>query len=257
MTRPVIGVACSSYTVNDTYEVQMTGRRTLDGIAEVSECLPLMIPGLPSAIDIGDLVSCLDGIVLTGSRANVHPSHYGEELSPIHGPMDEDRDNVMLPLIKAAIDLGIPIVGLCKGIQEMNVAMGGTLHPEIGDLPGRHRHRMIKGCRDPELIFEKRERVRLKPGGVMAELVGAEEIWTNSLHGQAVAKPGERVIVEGWADDDTVEAISIAGTRALTVGVQWHAEFDPETDPVGGALFKALGDDARARQADRRRASAA
>lgn len=251
MTRPLIGIACSAHVIDDAYEVQMTGRRTIDAVREVSDCLPMLIPGLPDAVDIGDLIGTLDGIVLTGSRANVHPKHYGEELAPIHGAMDEARDDVMLPLITAALEAGIPMLGLCKGIQEMNVALGGTLHPEVGALPDRHRHRMLKGCRDPEIIFERRERIRLKSGGVMAGLTGTEEIWANSLHGQAVAEPGARVVVEGWADDDTVEAVSIEGARAFSVGVQWHAEFDPQIDPVGGALFRALGDDARAAQARR------
>lgn len=252
MSRPVIGIAAGAYKVEDAYEVQMTGRRTIEAVRDVSDCLPLMIPGLPDAVDVGDLCATLDGIVLTGSRANVHPRYYGEELGEIHGQMDEGRDAVMLPLIRAALDLGIPILGLCKGIQEMNVALGGTLHPEVGALPRRHRHRMLKGCKDQEIIFERRERVRLKPGGLMAGLMGTEEIWTNSLHGQAVADPGGRVVPEGWADDGTIEAISIEGARAFAIGVQWHAEYDPHVDPVGGALFRAFGDDARAAQARRR-----
>lgn len=251
MPRPVIGIAAGAHKVEDAYEVQMTGRRTIEAVREVSDCLPLMIPGLPDAVDIGDLCATLDGIVLTGSRANVHPRYYGCELSEVHGQMDEGRDAVMLPLIRAALDLGIPIFGLCKGIQEMNVALGGTLHPEIGALEGRHRHRMLRGCRDQEIIFERREHVRLKPGGVLAGLLGAEEIWTNSLHGQAVADPGKRVVLEGWADDGTVEAISIEGARSFAIGVQWHAEYDPHIDPVGGALFRAFGDDARAAHARR------
>lgn len=251
MPRPVIGIACGAYKVENTYEVQMTGRRTIDAVREVSDGLPLLIPGLPDAADIGDLCETLDGIVLTGARANVHPKFYGEELGPIHGDMDEDRDSVMLPLVRAALEHGIPILGLCKGIQEMNVAFGGTLYPEVGALPGRHRHRMLKGCKDQDIIFEKRERITLKPGGVVARLMGSEEIWTNSLHGQAVAEPGERVVVEGHADDGTIEVISIEGASAFSVGVQWHAEFEPEIDPVGGALFRALGDDARERQAKR------
>ncbi len=251
MTRPVIGIACSSHFVDDSYEVQMTGRRTIDSVRMVSDGLPLLIPGLPDAVDIGDLCASIDGIVFTGSRANVHPSHYGEELGPEHGAMDEDRDAVMLPLVRAALDLGIPMLGLCKGIQEMNVALGGTLYPEVGALPGRHRHRMLKGCRDHEIVFEPRERVTLKPGGVVAQLLGREEIWTNSLHGQAVATPGSRVVVEGWADDQTVEAISIEGAQSFSVGVQWHAEYDPHIDAVGKALFAAFGDDARKRQSRR------
>jgi len=257
MTRPLIGISCSHHRLEETYDVQATGQRTIDAIRAVSDGLPLLIPGLPDSVDIGDLVATLDGIVLTGSRANVHPKYYGEELTDAHGTMDEGRDALMLPLIRAALDLGIPILGLCKGIQEMNVALGGTLHPEVGDLPGRHRHRMIKGCKDPEIVFEPRERVRLRPGGTLARMLGKSEILANSLHGQAVRDPGERVIVEGWAADETIEAISIAGARPFAIGVQWHAEYDAETDPVSNVLFREFGADARARQARRRGANAA
>lgn len=255
MTRPLIGIAASRHLAEDTYEVQMTGRRTIDAVGEVAECLPMLIPGLPEAVDVGDLLATVDGIVLTGARANVHPKHYGEELTEAHGLMDEGRDAVILPLIRAALERGVPILGLCKGIQEMNVALGGTLWPEVGDLPGRHRHRMPKGCKDPTLIFELRERVRLRPGGELARIVGAESIVTNSLHGQAVREPGERVVIEGWAADETIEAISISGARSFAIGVQWHAEYDAGNDPVSRAIFHAFGAAARARQS--RRASAA
>ena len=257
MARPVIGIQCSHHMAEDTYEVQMTGRRTIDAVREVSDCLPLLIPGLPDAVDIGDLCETLDGIVLTGGRANVHPKHYGEAYTEGHGAMDEDRDALALPLVRAAVDLGIPIFGLCKGIQEMNVSLGGTLYKEVGDLPGRHRHRMPKDCKDHEIIFELREQVRLKAGGAMARMLGTEQIVTNSLHGQAIKDAGDRVVLEGWAADETIEAISIAGARSFAIGVQWHAEYEAHADPVSKVLFTALGDAARTRQAQRRRASAA
>lgn len=257
MTRPLIGIACSHHLAEDTYEVQMTGRRTIDAVGEVAGCLPMLIPGLPSAMDIGDLCQTVDGVVLTGGRANVHPKFYGEELTEAHGAMDEGRDAVMLPLIRACVDLGIPLLGLCRGIQEMNVAFGGTLYHEVGDLPGRHRHRMPKGCKDPEIIFKLREQVRLKPGGVLARMLGTENIVTNSLHGQAVRDPGDRVVLEGWAVDETVEAISIAGARSYAIGVQWHAEYEPAEDPVSKVLFTEFGDAARARRARRSGATAA
>ena len=257
MARPVIGIQCSHHMAEDTYEVQMTGRRTIDAVREVSDCLPLLIPGLPDAVDIGDLCETLDGVVLTGGRANVHPKYYGEDYTEAHGAMDEDRDAVALPLVRAALDRGIPILGLCKGIQEMNVALGGTLYHEVGDLPGRHRHRMIKGCTDHEIIFELREQVRLRPDGVMARMLGTENIVTNSLHGQAIKDAGERVVIEGWAADETIEAISISGARSFAIGVQWHAEYEAHADPVSKVLFSELGDAARACRAQRRRASAA
>lgn len=248
MTRPLIGIACSHHMAEDTYEVQMTGRRTIDAVGAVSGCLPLLIPGLPEPVDIPDLLSTLDGIVLTGGRANVHPKYYGEDLTEAHGSMDENRDAVMLPLIRGAIEQGVPILGLCRGIQEMNVALGGTLYHEVGDLPGRHRHRMPKGCTDIDMIFELREHVRLRPGGVLADMLGTETIVTNSLHGQAVRDLGERVVVEGWAADETIEAISIEGAPAYAIGVQWHAEYEADVDPVSKVLFSKLGDAARARQ---------
>ena len=165
--------------------------------------------------------------------------------------MDEDRDAVMLPLIRGGLDQGVPILGLCRGIQEMNVALGGTLYHEVGDLPGRHRHRMPKGCKDHEIIFELREQVRLRPGGTLAKMLGTENIRTNSLHGQAVKDPGDRVVIEGWAADETVEAISIEGARTFAIGVQWHAEYEAGADPVSKILFEELGAAARARQAER------
>jgi len=252
MPRPVVGIMCSQHVTEQIIETQMTGRRNINAVAEVADCTPLLIPGMPDCVDVGDLLDSLDGVVLTGGRANVHPNHYGEELTERHGDMDEGRDAVVLPLVRGCIDRGIPIFGLCKGIQEMNVAFGGTLEPEVGDLPGRHRHRMPKGCRDPEIIFELRERVRLRPGGVLATMLQAEEIRTNSLHGQAVWKPGERVVVEGWAADETIEAISIAEAPSFAIGVQWHAEYEAQADPVSRVLFSRFGDAARHRAGQRR-----
>ncbi len=241
MAKPVIGILCSYYKAEQLIDCQMAGHRNIEAVAEVAGCTPLLIPGLPEFVDVGHLVASLDGVVLTGGRANVHPRHYGEERTERHGDVDEGRDAVALPLVQACIDTGVPILGLCKGIQEMNVALGGTLHPEIGEEPGKHRHRMPKGCRDPEIIFELREQVRLRPGGVLAEMLGTDAIQTNSLHGQAVLDPGERVVVEGWAADDTIEAISVAGASAFAVGVQWHAEYEAADDPVSRTLFSTLG----------------
>ncbi|SDG34209.1 MULTISPECIES: gamma-glutamyl-gamma-aminobutyrate hydrolase family protein [Thalassobaculum] len=248
MARPVIGIQCNRFVAEGVIEAQMTGKRTIEAVAEVSGCTPLLIPGMPEAVDVADLLEVLDGVVLTGGRANVHPRHYGEELSERHGEMDDGRDGLTLPMVRTCVERGIPIFGLCRGIQEMNVAFGGTLHPEVGELPGKHRHRMPKGCKDPEIIFALREHVRLTPGGLMARMLDAEEIVTNSLHGQAIQRTGDRVVVEGLAADDTIEAISIADAPSFAVGVQWHAEYNAAADPVSRVLFERLGDAARARQ---------
>ncbi|TVQ55652.1 MAG: gamma-glutamyl-gamma-aminobutyrate hydrolase family protein [Rhodobacteraceae bacterium] len=251
--RPVIGVSGSHLLAEGTYPVQAAGMRNLEAIAEVADCLPIIVPGMPEASEIGELLDLCDGFLLTGGRANVHPSHYGHEETEKHGMFDTGRDGVVLPLVQAAIAEGWPVFGVCRGIQEMNVALGGVLHPEVRELPGKMNHRMPPGETDPEVIFRKRHVVRLTPGGEFARLLGVSEIVTNSLHGQAIVEWGERVVVEGVAEDGVIEAISVKDAPSFALGVQWHAEWDAENDPVHRALFEAFGSAARARAAARGR----
>jgi putative glutamine amidotransferase len=251
--RPVIGVTGSHIMAEGTYPVQAAGMRNLEAVAEVADCLPIIVPGMPEASEIGELLDLCDGFLLTGGRANVHPSYYGHEETEKHGLFDRGRDGVVLPLIKAAIAEGWPVFGVCRGIQEMNVALGGVLHPEIRELPGKMNHRMPPGETDPEVIFRKRHTVKLTPGGEFEKLLGVGEILTNSLHGQAIVEWGERVVVEGVAEDGVIEAISVQEAPSFALGVQWHAEWDAENDPVHRALFEAFGAAARARAAARGR----
>ncbi|MGF1444900.1 MAG: gamma-glutamyl-gamma-aminobutyrate hydrolase family protein [Pikeienuella sp.] len=249
--RPLIGVTAFLDRVDDQFEADVCGIRTPAAIAEVSGCAPIVLPGRPDALPVGHLMDLLDGLVLTGGRPNVHPRHYGEEVTPRHGHFDEGRSEIVLPLIREMIAAGRPVFGLCLGIQEMNVAYGGTLHPEIREEPGRMNHRMPPGEKDPEVIFAKRHLVRFREGGAFHRLLGLTETVTNSLHGQAVWRAGARVVVEGLAEDETVEAISIEGAQSFALGVQWHAEYEAAQDPVSRGLFTAFGDAARSAQAAR------
>jgi len=249
--RPVIGVSGSRLLAEGVYPVQAAGMRNLEAVAAVAGCVPVIIPGIPEAADLREWLALCDGFLLTGGRANVHPSRYGEIESERYGAFDLGRDGVTLPLAAAAIEVGAPVFGICRGIQEINVALGGGLHPEVRELPGKMNHRMPPGETDPEIIFRKRHKVRLTPGGAFARLLGCEEIVTNSLHGQAITRPGARVVVEGVAEDGVIEAISVAGAKGFALGVQWHAEYNAETDPVSRALFEAFGDAARAFAQDR------
>ena len=244
--RPLIGVTAFLHKIDDAWEAQICGNRTPEAVAEVSGGLPLILPGLPGTAETAELVGLLDGLVLTGARPNVHPSFYGHDETEAHGPFDLGRDNLALPLTRAMIAAGKPVFGICRGIQEMNVAFGGTLHPEVRDLPGRMNHRMPVGEKDHDVIFAKRHKVEFREGGTFHHLFGTTAAVTNSLHGQAVWEPGERVIVEGHAEDGTVEAISIEGASSFALGVQWHAEYDAVDDPVNRALFAAFGAAARA-----------
>ncbi|MGB1235882.1 MAG: gamma-glutamyl-gamma-aminobutyrate hydrolase family protein, partial [Planktomarina sp.] len=181
----------------------------------------------------------------TGGRPNVHPCHYGEELTDAHGDIDERRDGLALPLIRALVERGQPFLAICRGFQEMNVAMGGSLDFEIRDLPGRDNHRMPPDGTIEEK-FELRHDVTLTPGGVFTRMLGADVVRTNSLHGQGIREAGPRVVIDGVASDGTAEAIYIKGAKGLAIGVQWHPEYKAAHDPVSRPLFEALGKAARA-----------
>ncbi|MCX7361296.1 MAG: gamma-glutamyl-gamma-aminobutyrate hydrolase family protein [Alphaproteobacteria bacterium] len=245
-TKPVVGVIGNASVVNDRHNVQLVGQRNMRAVAEVAGALPLMFAGTPDITDIDALLGAVDGILLTGARANVHPTHFGVEPDPRHEPYDHERDSMALALVEACVARGVPIFGICRGFQEMNVAFGGSLHPEIRDLPGRMNHRMPRLENgeihpDPLVVFADRHEVRLVPEGYFAKLLGCETIRVNSLHGQGILELGGRVVVEGVAEDSTIEAIRIADAPSFAVGVQWHAEYDPQCNPINQALFKAFG----------------
>jgi putative glutamine amidotransferase len=247
MRRPVVGVIANSYRVEDRFATQMTGERNLRAVAEVAGALPLMFAGCSEITDLGALLDVVDGVILTGARANVHPTHFRCEPHPSHEPYDLQRDGLALALSQACVARGIPLFGICRGLQEMNVAFGGSLHPEIRELPGRINHRMPRLETgeihpDPTVVFADRHDVNLIPGGAFATLLGCESIRVNSLHGQGILEPGERVVVEGVAEDGTIEAIRIADAPGFALGVQWHAEYDPQRNPINRALFQAFGD---------------
>ncbi|MEO6947312.1 MAG: gamma-glutamyl-gamma-aminobutyrate hydrolase family protein [Nitrobacter sp.] len=247
MKKPVVGVIGNSHRVENRFAVQMVGEQNLRAVAEVAGALPLMFAGCPQITEIGALLDVVDGVVLTGSRANVHPSRFRTEPDPRHEPYDVSRDDLALSLAEACVARRVPIFGICRGLQEMNVAFGGSLHPEIRDLPGRLNHRMPRLENgeihpDPTVVFADRHDVSLIQGGVFARLLGCETIRVNSLHGQGILEPGERVVVEGVAEDGTIEAIRIADAPAFALGVQWHAEYDPQRNPINRALFQAFGE---------------
>lgn len=246
MTRPVVGVIGNAYLVDDRFAVQVVGERNFRAVAEVANALPLMFAGVPDITNIGELLEVVDGILLTGARANVHPARFRTEPHSGHEPYDEGRDAMALALIEICVARGMPIFGICRGFQEMNVAFGGSLHPEIRELPGRMNHRMSRLETgeihpDPNVVFADRHDVTLVRGGAFARILGRQTIRVNSLHGQGILEPGERVLIEGVAEDGTIEAIRIADAPGFALGVQWHAEYDAHSNPVNRSLFQAFG----------------
>jgi putative glutamine amidotransferase len=254
MSKPVVGVIGNVHLVENRFPAQMVGERNLRAIVEVAGAMPLMFAGKPDITDIGALLGVVDGILLTGARANVHPTRFGIEPHPRHEPYDNDRDALALSLVEACVAQSVPVFGICRGFQEMSVAFGCSLHPEIRELPGRMNHRMPRLENgeihpDPTVVFADRHDVRLVPDGAFAKILGCETIRVNSLHGQGILEPGKRVVVEGVAEDGTIEAIRIADAQGFALGVQWHAEYDPQRNPVNRKLFQAFGDALKTHQA--------
>ncbi|SLN52429.1 Gamma-glutamyl-gamma-aminobutyrate hydrolase PuuD [Roseovarius litorisediminis] len=245
MTRPRVGIIGNSYELNDRYPVHAGGTMNSEAVADVAGCMPLLIPSDPRYLTVDELLETFDGFLLTGGRPNVHPEEYGHAPTEAHGTFDRCRDAITLPLVRACVERGQPFMGICRGFQEVNVALGGTLHPEIRDLPGRDNHRMPPDGTLEEQ-FALRHMVNFRQGGVFHRLMGASQVMTNTLHGQGIEKPGHNVVVDGHAPDGTPEAIYIEGARGFTLSVQWHPEWNAANDPVSRPLFTAFGDAARA-----------
>jgi putative glutamine amidotransferase len=210
--------------------------------------LPILLP--PVGEGLSALIDRLDGLLLSGSPSNVEPRAYGvdEDLTP--GLHDPHRDATTLPLIRSALARGLPVLAICRGIQELNVARGGTLIQKVQDVPGRRNHRALEEGEklgdkpDWDHLYRPKHSVSLS--GHIARVVGATEIKVNSLHQQAIDRPGEGVVVEGRADDGTIEAVRVEGVPGFAMGVQWHPEYHYATDAASIAIFRAFGDACRA-----------
>lgn len=240
MSRPVIGIIGNSYLLNDSYPTHAGGTMNSCAISQVSNCIPVIIPTDPSLVNVDELLEICDGFLLTGARPNVHPEEYGEVATEAYGEFDRGRDAITLPLVRACVDRGQPFFGVCRGFQEVNVAMGGTLDPEIRDLPGRDNHRMPPDGTLEEK-FALRHVVTVSKDGPFQQVFGAHEVLTNTLHGQGIKTPGARIVIDGHAPDGTPEAIYVQDAQGFTLSVQWHPEWNAVHDPVSRPLFEAFG----------------
>ncbi|MEO1748682.1 MAG: gamma-glutamyl-gamma-aminobutyrate hydrolase family protein, partial [Pseudomonadota bacterium] len=217
----------------------------LSAAFEVAGVLPLLIPAFGEAIDFDGLLARVDGVMLTGHKSNVHPQNYGEAETPKHEPFDRSRDATSLPLVRKAVALGVPLFAICRGIQEMNVALGGTLGSEIQERPGIDDHRE-PDTPDLDARYLVRHDVAFAEEGQLATLFGDLVLPVNSLHRQAVDEPGSVLQIEARAPDGTIEAVSVIGAKAFALGVQWHPEYWARTDWGSRRLFEAFGDAVRA-----------
>jgi putative glutamine amidotransferase len=226
------------------------GEKYLTAISAGAGATPIVVPALGEALDIAALIERVDGLVLTGSLSNVHPSRYGLAPHAAAEPYDEARDATTLPLIRAALDRGLPLLAICRGFQELNVALGGTLHAEVHAVPGRDDHRAPQE-EDLDRRYGPRHPVRFVPGGAFERIAGASEVWVNSLHRQGIDRLAPGLEAEGHAPDGTIEAVRVREAPALALGVQWHPEYKAAANPFSMKLYGAFGQAARERASRR------
>jgi putative glutamine amidotransferase len=236
---PFIGIPCCVRTIHER-PFHTASARYSDAIIEVAGCMPVLIPAIGGKTDCGALLDRLDGLLLTGSPSNVEPDHYGGPPS-VEGTLhDPDRDATTLPLIREAVRRDMPILAICRGIQELNVALGGSLHQRIFEMPERFNHRRRRRDMTIEERYAPAHGVTLTQGGALMQLAGgASEIMVNSLHGQGIDRPAPNLVVEAVAPDGQIEAVSLPAAR-FVVGVQWHPEYRAAENPVSCALFNAF-----------------
>ncbi|HXC90054.1 MAG TPA: gamma-glutamyl-gamma-aminobutyrate hydrolase family protein [Stellaceae bacterium] len=239
---PIVGIPACLRTINERV-VHTVADKYPSAIIEATGCLPVSIPAVGAKIDVTAVLDMLDGLLLTGSPSNVHPSEYGCEPLDAEIMHDLARDATTLPLIREAVRRDLPVLAICRGIQELNVALGGSLHQRLHEMPDRISHRPRKGA--PEGPYGPAHSVALTPGGLLAALVGGEEIMVNSLHSQGIDRPAPGLRVEAVAPDGQIEAVSLP-QASFVVGVQWHPEYRVLENPVSAALFAAFGRACRA-----------
>jgi putative glutamine amidotransferase len=249
LDHPVIGIPCC---------VRETGGHVFHGVGEkyivaaidAAGGLPFLIPAFGDRFAPAAWLRRVDGLLITGSRSNVEPRRYGRGPSRPGTLHDPQRDALTLPLLRAAVVADLPMLAICRGLQELNVALGGTLHEHVHEVPGRLDHRAPD---EPELerrYAHDRHAVRLTPGGLLERLAGGPEAIVNSLHWQGIDELAPGLAVEAAAPDGQVEAVSVAGA-SFAVGVQWHPEFPRPHNAFSQALFAAFGAACRARAAAR------
>ncbi|MBV9859897.1 MAG: gamma-glutamyl-gamma-aminobutyrate hydrolase family protein [Alphaproteobacteria bacterium] len=241
---PLIGIPTCVRTINERLFHTASERYSL-AVADAAGGLPMLIPAIGDKLDFGALLDALDGLLLTGSPSNVEPSHYGGEPSQEGTLHDPARDATTLPLIREAIRRDLPVLAICRGIQELNVALGGTLHQRVHEVPGRLNHRSPQGPISQEERYGPAHSVTLTPGGLFAGLAGSGEIMVNSLHSQGIDAPAGDLCVEAVAPDGQIEGVSLPRSR-FVVGVQWHPEYKALENPFSTALFAAFGQACRA-----------
>jgi len=245
--RPVIGVIGCSKPLEG--EIATTVKaRYLDAVANHADAIPLIVPSFSRASDVSAIVGRLDAILLTGSTSNISPHHFGSDAG--REPFDAQRDETSIALVHAAQSANIPIIGICRGLQEINVALGGTLadHRDADEVSVEHHAPADVSL---EEMFNHFHEVDVAPGSLLSNITGSQNLSVNSVHFQTIARLGDGLRIEATAPDNAIEAISSRDGHSI-FAVQWHPEWRPETRPHDLAIWRHIGNLARASLAQAR-----
>ena len=245
-TKPIVGIITSETSaLSGRQLLHSVGQRYVDAVMQFSDVIPTLIPTCLSDGDLKAYIENIHGVLLTGGRANIEPHHFGGKKFPKDEIIDPSRDYTALKLIKESVKLRMPIFGICRGIQEINVAYGGTLLYRVHECVGKQDHRMPQND-DASLedIFKPRHVINVPKSSLLESFTGKRHFVVNSLHGQGIDKLGDGLNLEALSEDGLVEALSIEGYGAFGVGIQWHAEFHPERaeNAINKILFKKFGE---------------
>ena len=248
-TVPVVLIS-SDNRIFEQKRWHMTPVQYAEAVVVGAKAIPVLLPSIGDMMNLLPVLDRVDGLVLSGAASNVHPACYGVEPAPEYEPYDEARDATTLPLIRAALDRGIPLFAICRGYQELNVALGGSLHTEIHELDGRFDHRSPES-NSADVRYGLRHLVKVVGDGCIGQILGPDDVPVNSLHRQGIAEISSRLKIEATAADGTIEAVSVIDAKSFAVGVQWHPEYWVREDVTSARLFAAFGDAIRAHAASR------
>jgi putative glutamine amidotransferase len=250
-SKPLVGISADR-TMIGAHPSHVVGEKYIAAIVDGSQALAMLLPALGERQSVQDVLAIVDGLLLTGSYSNVEPHRYGGNISAPGTPHDAARDATTLPLMHAALGAGVPVLAICRGLQEMNVMLGGTLHQSVHAVAGLNDHRENQRD-DLDVQYAASHSITLTQGGLLQRLAGGvKEARVNSLHGQGIERLGAGLTAEAIAPDGLIEAVSVNDARAFTLGVQWHPEWKHADDALSTAIFRAFGDACR----DRMRARA-
>ena len=241
---PLVGLPADTYE-NAGFMFHSLGDKYVRALADVSKVLPVMIPSMIDVLNLDALLDHFDGILMTGAVSNVHPPHYGEDGTPDHEPYDHHRDGTTLKLIRAVIDRGVPLFCICRGFQELNVVMGGSLETELQRGKSRLDHRATPSD-SIDVRYGPSHKIMVAQGGMLERIIGKPETHVNSIHRQGIKTLGTGLNVEATAPDGVIEAVSVKGAKAFAFGTQWHPEYQAAQNADSVKLFNAFGDAVRA-----------